>query len=145
MLKRLNGPDPVWIMILCLHWLLALSERGEGGGYMNETCTFCSDNKRTKSKRFAFVPIISGPNQNVLFRSVSFWITVYRNVLFCPRQFPDQIKLLCSVPEFLGQNRNDLLAIRTKFWTKSKCFAFFPIISKPNLKFLLLSISFWIK
>ena len=35
---------------------------------------FRSDNKQTKSKRFAFVPIISGPNQNVLFRSISFWI-----------------------------------------------------------------------
>jgi hypothetical protein len=27
---------------------------------------FLSDNERTISKRFAFVPIISGPNQNVL-------------------------------------------------------------------------------
>ncbi len=27
---------------------------------------FLSDNERTKSKHFAFVPIISGPNQNVL-------------------------------------------------------------------------------
>jgi hypothetical protein len=103
---------------------------------------FLSFNMRTKSKRFAFVPIISGPNQNFLFRSISFGL--YRNVLFCPRQFPDQIKLLCFVPKFLGQNGNDLLVIRT-FWTKSKCFAFVPIISIPNLKFLLLSISFWIK
>jgi hypothetical protein len=27
---------------------------------------FLSDNERTKTKRFASVPIISGPNQNVL-------------------------------------------------------------------------------
>ena len=35
---------------------------------------FRSDNKQTKSKRFAFVLIMSGPNQYVLLRSISFWI-----------------------------------------------------------------------
>ncbi len=35
---------------------------------------FLSDNERTISKRFAFVPIISGPNQNVLLWFVSLWI-----------------------------------------------------------------------
>jgi hypothetical protein len=34
---------------------------------------------------------------------------LYRNVLLYLRQFPDQIKLLCFVPKFLGQNENDLL------------------------------------
>jgi hypothetical protein len=88
---------------------------------------FRFNNKRTKSKCFAFVPIISQPNQNVLLRS---------------RQFPDQIKLLCFVPEFLGQNENDLLAIKKILYqiknfcfrsdtkqTKSKGFAFVPIMS----------------
>ncbi len=65
-----------------------------------------------------------------------------RNVLLCLRQFPDQIKLLCFVPEFLGQKGNALLA-EIFFWyqikmfcfrsdskrTKSKCFAFVPLIS----------------
>ncbi len=35
-----------------------------------------------------------------------------RNIILCLRQFPDQIKLLCFVPEFLGQKDNDLLAIK---------------------------------
>ncbi len=64
------------------------------------------------------------------------------NDLLCLRQFPDQIKLLCFVPEFLGQNENDLLAIQFFMYqikmfcfrsdskqTKSKSFAFVPIIS----------------
>ncbi len=88
---------------------------------------FRSFNKQTKLKCFAFVPIISRPNQNLLLRSISFWI---------------QIKLLCFVPEFLGQNGNDLLAIKNFLdqnnmfcfrsdikRTKPKCFAFVPIIS----------------
>jgi hypothetical protein len=102
---------------------------------------FRSDNKRTKSKRFAFVPIISGPNQYVLLRSISFWIKWKCHTLPKTISRPNQ-KLLCFVPEFLGQNENDLLA--TQFFmyqikmfcfrseseqTKSKHFAFVPIIS----------------
>ncbi len=65
-----------------------------------------------------------------------------RNVLLCLRQFPDQIKLVCFVPEFWGQNKNDLLAVQCFMYqikmfcfrsdceqTKSKRFAFVPIIS----------------
>ncbi len=65
-----------------------------------------------------------------------------RNILLCIKQFPDQIKLLCFIPEFLDQNDNDLLAIQFFMYqirmvcfrsdskqTKSKRFAFVPIIS----------------
>ncbi len=65
-----------------------------------------------------------------------------RNVLLCLSQFPDQIKLLCFIPEFVGQNENDLLAIQCFMYqikmfcfrsdskqTKSKRFAFVPITS----------------
>jgi hypothetical protein len=82
----------------------------------------------SKSKFFYFFPIIKGTKQ--------------RNVLLCLRQFPDQIKLLCFSPEFLDQNENDLLAIQFFMYhikmfcfrsdnkqTKSKSFAFVPIIS----------------
>jgi hypothetical protein len=171
---------------------------------MEQIKFFCfrCDTKETKSKRFAFVPIIRGPNQDVLLWSLSFWIIykrstlpeitsrpnqialfrprifepnrndllarkhffyqikmfcfcsdnsepnqnlscfeliafrLNRNVLLCLRQFPDQIKLLCFVPEFLGQNGKDLFAIK-KFWTKSKCFAFVPIVRGPNQNVLL--------
>ena len=62
----------------------------------DQTKTFCfrSDLKRTKSKRFAFVPILRGPNQYVLLRSISFWIKRKRPTL--PRTFsrPNQIALL---------------------------------------------------
>jgi hypothetical protein len=53
------------------------------------------------------------------------------------KQFPDHIKLLCFIPEFLGQNRNNLLE-KKLFWTKSKCFTFALIISGPNQNALLL-------
>ncbi len=73
-----------------------------------------------------------------------------RNILLCLRQFPDQIKLLCFVPEFLGQNENDLLPIQCFMYqikmfcfrpdskqTKSKRFAFVPIISFDIETFIL--------
>jgi hypothetical protein len=61
-----------------------------------------------------------------------------RNVLLRLRQFRDQIKLLCFVPELLGQNEKDLLAIKN-FWTKSKSFAIVPIVRGPNQNVLLRS------
>jgi len=88
---------------------------------------FSWDNKQTKSKRFALVPIISRPNQNIL---LQFW------------KQADQIKLVRFVPEPMGQNGNELLLIQknsdqTKTFcfrsdlkrTKSKRFGFVPIIS----------------
>jgi hypothetical protein len=60
-----------------------------------------------------------------------------RIVLLCLRQFPDQIKLLCFVPEFLGQNENDLLAVQYFMYQIKKCFASVPIVSRPNQKVLL--------
>jgi hypothetical protein len=96
---------------------------------------FSWDNKQTKSKRFALVPIISRPNQNIL---LQFW------------KQADQIKLVRFVPEPMGQNGNELLLIQknsdqTKTFcfrsdlkrTKSKRFAFVPIISFDIGAFLL--------
>ena len=88
---------------------------------------FSWDNKQTKSKSFALVPIISRPNQNIL---LQFW------------KQADQIKLVRFVPEPMGQNRNELLLIqKNSDQTKTFCFrsdlkriklkrfAFVPIIS----------------
>jgi hypothetical protein len=96
---------------------------------------FSWDNKQTKSKRFALVLIISRPNQNIL---LQFW------------KQADQIKLVCFVPEPMGQNGNELLLIQknsdqTKTFcfrsdlkgTKSKRFGFVPIISFDIGAFLL--------
>ncbi len=93
------------------------------------------DNKQTKSKRFALVLIIIRPNQNIL---LQFW------------KQADQIKLVRFVPEPMGQNGNELLLIQknsdqTKTFcflsdlkqTKSKRFAFVPIISFDIGAFLL--------
>ncbi len=93
------------------------------------------DNKQTKSKRFALVLIISRPNQNIL---LQLW------------KQADQIKLVRFVPEPMGQNGNELLLIQknldqTKTFclrsdlkrTKSKRFAFVPIISFDIGAFLL--------
>ncbi len=81
----------------------------------------------TNSKRFASIYMFFGLN---------------RNVPLCIRQYLDQLKLVCFVPESLGQNGNDLLLmiknldqIKTVCFrsdlkpTKSKRFAFVPIIS----------------
>ncbi len=76
---------------------------------------------QTKSKRFAFVPILRGPNQNVLLWSFSFWIKYKRSNLL--KTTSRQIKLLCSVPEFLSQNGNDLLA-RKLFCYQIEMFCF---------------------
>jgi hypothetical protein len=87
---------------------------------------FCSDTKRTKSKRFAFVPIMRGPNQNVLLWSLSFWIKYKRSylpkttskpnqtTLFCPRIFePKWKRSACEKNSFLP-NQNVLLSFRHK-------------------------------
>ena len=64
---------------------------------------------RPKKKLSVFLQKNLKPIQKVLLRSESFWIN--RNVPLCLRQFMDQIKLLCFVPEMLGQNEIDLLSI----------------------------------
>ena len=137
---------------------------------------FSWDNKQTKSKRFALVPIISRPNQNILlqfwkqadqikmfcfrsnnkgtkskpFASIYKFFLLHRNVPLRLRQFLEQIKLVHFVPEPMGQNGNELLLIQknsdqTKTFcfrsdlkrTKSKRFAFVPIISFDIGAFLL--------
>ncbi len=58
---------------------------------------------RTKSKRFAFVSIISESNHNVLFRSISFWIIQKRSILPKTISRPNQIALLHT--RIFGQKR----------------------------------------
>ena len=110
---------------------------------------FSWDNKQTKSKRFALVPIISRPNQNILlqfwkqadqikmfcfrsnnkgtkskpFASIYKFFLLHRNVPLRLRQFLDQIKLVRFVPELMGQNGNELLLIqKNSDQTKTFCF-----------------------
>ena len=70
-----------------------------------------SENKQTKSKCFAFVPIIREPNQNLLLRSISFLL--HRNVPLRLQQFLDQIKIGSLRPRTYGPKRK-----RTAFDTK---------------------------
>jgi hypothetical protein len=94
---------------------------------------FRSNNKGTKSKPFA-----------------SIYKFFYYIGTFRLRQFLDQIKLVRFVPEPMGQNGNELLLMQknsdqTKMFcflsdlkrTKSKRFAFVPIISFDIGAFLL--------
>jgi hypothetical protein len=58
---------------------------------------FSSDNKQNKSKHFAFVPIISEPNQIALLR---------------PRLFGPKRKQFARIKEFFGPNQYVLLLFR---------------------------------
>ncbi len=104
---------------------------------------FHSDTKRTKSKRFAFVPIIRGPNQNVLLWSLSFWIKYKRSNLPKTTSRPNQTALFC--PRIFEPKWKRSACEKTFFFTKSKCFAFVPIVRGLNQNLSLRSNSFWIK
>ncbi len=84
---------------------------------------FSWDNKQTKSKRFALVPIISRPNQNIL---LQFW------------KQGDQIKMFCFRSNNMGTKSKPFASIykffyyigtfhfaSDNFWTKSNWFALF--------------------
>ena len=81
---------------------------------------FCSDNKRTKSKCFAYV---------------TFWIKQKRSTLHQIISRPNQIALLR--PRIFWAKRETLCLQNNFLWTKSKCSAFVPIVSGPNQNVLL--------
>ncbi len=130
----------------------------KSGTARNQIKFFCfrCDTKRTKSKHFAFVPIIRGPNQNLLPWSQSFWIKYKRSnlpettfrpnqtALFRPRIFEPQRKWSGCEKTFFYQIKMFCFRSDTKR-TKSKRFAFVPIISEPNQNLSLRSSSFWTK
>ncbi len=105
--------------------------------------SFRSDTKRTKSKRFAFVPKIRGPNQNVLLWSLIFWIKYKCSNLSKTTSRPNQTALFC--PYNFWAKTETIFLRENFFFTKSKYFAFVPIVRGPNQNLSLRSISFWTK
>ena len=119
-LRTLNGPG------MQKNGPRTCIQGGNNQKYVFGNALFCfrSNNKQTKSKRFSFVPIISGPNQNVLFRSISFWIIQKRSFLPKTISRPNQIALLCTKifrpkwkqfacdKNIFGPNQNVLLLFR---------------------------------
>ncbi len=94
---------------------------------------FCTsrdaDTKRTKSKRFAFVPIIRGPNQNVLL-----WIKYNCSNLPKTISRPNQTALFRSR---IFEPKRKRSGCEKTFFSKSKCFSFVPTLSGPNQNVLL--------
>ncbi len=91
----------------------------------NQLFCFRSDNKQTKSKQFAVVQIINGPNQNI-FASIYKFLDYIETFYFAQDNFQTKSNSFFFLPEFLdpklkrpacdkkifGPNQNVLLSFR---------------------------------